>query len=168
MQTVDDPAADINDGLILSLRDLHHTMRSLYEGKASQKRILIILNECDNSSCFSSPERQENISSCHCLRCFSASSATFLPLSVREMSVVLRSDSFCVRTIQPEPSSLDRISLAEPGWIPKRSVRSLWVIASNSFRIIYKENEDTFRHGHRHGCRDDGGHHGDSNGHGGR
>ena len=44
MQTVDDPAADINDGLILSLRDLHHTMRSLYEGKASQKRILIILN----------------------------------------------------------------------------------------------------------------------------
>ena len=24
MQTVDDPAADINDGLILSLRDLHH------------------------------------------------------------------------------------------------------------------------------------------------
>ncbi len=44
MQSADDPAADINDSLIISLRDLHHTMRSLYEGKASQKRILIILN----------------------------------------------------------------------------------------------------------------------------
>ncbi|WP_304975963.1 MarR family transcriptional regulator, partial [uncultured Acetatifactor sp.] len=47
MQTIDDSAADINDGLILSLRDLHHTMHSLYEGKASQKRILIILNELE-------------------------------------------------------------------------------------------------------------------------
>ena len=52
------------------------------------------------------------------------------------MSVVLRSASFCVRTIQPDPSSLDRISLAEPGWIPKRSVRSLWVIAPDPFSMI--------------------------------
>ena len=37
--------ADINDSLILNLRDLSHTMRSLYEGKGSQKRILIILDE---------------------------------------------------------------------------------------------------------------------------
>lgn len=36
---------DINDRLITSLRDSGHMMRSLYEGKASQKRILIILNE---------------------------------------------------------------------------------------------------------------------------
>ena len=52
------------------------------------------------------------------------------------MSVVLRSASFCVRTIQPDSSSLDRISLAEPGWIPKRFVKSLWVIASNPFSMI--------------------------------
>lgn len=38
-------AADINDKLIINLRDLSHTMRFLYEGKGSQKRILIILNE---------------------------------------------------------------------------------------------------------------------------
>lgn len=38
-------AADMNDRLIINLRDLSHIMRSLYEGKASQKRILIILNE---------------------------------------------------------------------------------------------------------------------------
>ena len=37
--------ADINDSLILNLRDLSHTMRSLYEGKGSQKRILIILDK---------------------------------------------------------------------------------------------------------------------------
>lgn len=37
--------ANINHRLIINLRDISHTMRSLYEGKASQKRILIILNE---------------------------------------------------------------------------------------------------------------------------
>lgn len=36
---------DINRRLIFSLLDINHTMRSLYEGKASQKRILIILSE---------------------------------------------------------------------------------------------------------------------------
>lgn len=36
---------DINKELIIRLRDLSHTMRSLYEGKGSQKRILIVLNE---------------------------------------------------------------------------------------------------------------------------
>lgn len=38
-------AVDINDKLIINLRDLGHIMRFLYEGKGSQKRILIILNE---------------------------------------------------------------------------------------------------------------------------
>lgn len=36
---------DTNDKLIINLRDLSHIMRFLYEGKASQKRILMILNE---------------------------------------------------------------------------------------------------------------------------
>lgn len=38
-------ATDMNDKLIINLRDLGHIMRFSYEGKASQKRILIILNE---------------------------------------------------------------------------------------------------------------------------
>ena len=38
-------AADINDKLIINLRDLSHTMRFLYEGKGSQKRVLIVLDE---------------------------------------------------------------------------------------------------------------------------
>lgn len=42
-------AADINDKLIINLRDISHTMRFLYEGKGSQKRILIVLSERDGS-----------------------------------------------------------------------------------------------------------------------
>lgn len=42
-------AADINDKLIINLRDISHTMRYLYEGRGSQKRILIVLNEIDGS-----------------------------------------------------------------------------------------------------------------------
>lgn len=38
-------ASDINDKLIINIRDLNHIMRFLYEGKVSQNRILIILNE---------------------------------------------------------------------------------------------------------------------------
>lgn len=44
-----DKAADINDKLIIYLRDISHTMRFLYEGKGSQKRILIVLDENGSS-----------------------------------------------------------------------------------------------------------------------
>lgn len=37
--------SNINDKLVICLRDISHTMRFLYEGKGSQKRILIILDE---------------------------------------------------------------------------------------------------------------------------
>lgn len=40
--------AGIEDKLIINLRDLGHFMRFQYEGKASQKRILIILSEAEN------------------------------------------------------------------------------------------------------------------------
>lgn len=36
-------AADMNGKLIINLRNISHTMRFLYEGKGSQKRILIVL-----------------------------------------------------------------------------------------------------------------------------
>ena len=36
---------DINDRLVIRLRDLSHIMRSLYEGKGSQRRVLIVLSE---------------------------------------------------------------------------------------------------------------------------
>lgn len=40
-------SAGMNDKLIINLRDISHMMRGQYEGKASQKRILIILHESD-------------------------------------------------------------------------------------------------------------------------
>lgn len=36
---------DIEEALIIRLRDISHTMRGLYEGKGSQKRVLIVLRE---------------------------------------------------------------------------------------------------------------------------
>lgn len=39
--------AGMDDKLIMNLRDISHIMRGQYEGKASQKRILIILHESD-------------------------------------------------------------------------------------------------------------------------
>lgn len=41
--------AGIDDKLVFNLRDLSHTMRSLYEGKGSQKRILIVLDDMGGS-----------------------------------------------------------------------------------------------------------------------
>lgn len=38
-------AEDANGKLIMNLRDISHTMRALYEGKGSQKQILMILND---------------------------------------------------------------------------------------------------------------------------
>ena len=38
---------DINHKLIWNFRDIGHTMRQTYEGKGSQSRILIILNEAE-------------------------------------------------------------------------------------------------------------------------
>lgn len=40
-------SASMDDKLIINLRDVSHMMRGQYEGKASQKRILIILHESD-------------------------------------------------------------------------------------------------------------------------
>lgn len=44
-RTVNYDTLDINNKLIMNLRDLGHMIRFLFEGKGSQKRILIILYE---------------------------------------------------------------------------------------------------------------------------
>lgn len=38
-------AENVNGRLVINLRDISHTMRFLYEGKGSQKRILMVLND---------------------------------------------------------------------------------------------------------------------------
>lgn len=46
--TINYEAFDMNKKLIMNLRDLGHMIRFLYEGKGSQKQILIILLEAGN------------------------------------------------------------------------------------------------------------------------
>lgn len=38
-------AENVNGKLVINLRDISHTMRSLYEGRGSQERVLIVLSE---------------------------------------------------------------------------------------------------------------------------
>lgn len=38
-------AKNVNGRLVIGLRDISHTMRFLYEGRGSQKRVLIVLSE---------------------------------------------------------------------------------------------------------------------------
>ena len=40
----------IDDQLIIALRDVHRTMHSLYEGKSSQRRILMVLSDLGETS----------------------------------------------------------------------------------------------------------------------
>ena len=165
MQTVDDPAADINDGLILSLRDLHHTMRSLYEGKASQKRILIILNGLEAITQRDLTER-----------------LGIQPGSASEILSKLEGSGWIVRTQNESDRRTTDISLTDSGrkvaeealkqrrqrheemfsclsGEEKQELLSLLDKVRCDWKKRYKENEDTFRHGHRHGRRDEGGHH---------
>lgn len=43
--TLQYPEENVNGRLIINLRNISHTMRFLYEGKGSQKRVLIVLHE---------------------------------------------------------------------------------------------------------------------------
>ena len=186
MYTADDSATDINDRLIISLRNLHHIMRSLYEGKASQKRILIILNGSETIT-------QRDLTECLGIQ----------PGSASEILSKLESSGWIVRTQNESDRRTTDISLTDSGreiakeaqkqrskrheemfsclsGEEKQELLSLLEKVRCDWKKRYKENENTFKHGHRHGCRDDGGHHdghgrhdshrhhGASNGHGGR
>ncbi len=192
MHTANDSAAGIDDRLIISLRDLHHTMRSLYEGKASQKRILIILNETETITQRDLTER-----------------LGIQPGSASEILSKLEGSGWIVRTQNESDRRTTDISLTDSGreiaeealkqrrkrheemfsclsGEEKQELLSLLDKVRCDWKKRYRENENTFKYGHRHGCRDDGGHHeghghrddggyhdghghhGGSNGHGGR
>ena len=204
MHTANDPAEDINDSLIISLRDLHHTMRSLHEGKASQKRILIILK---GAGAITQRELTERLG--------------IQPGSASEILSKLEGSGWIVRTQSESDRRTTDISLTDSGreiakealkqrrkrheemffclsGEEKQELLSLLEKVRCDWKKRYKENEATCKHGHRHGhgdghghgenCghhdghghrddgeqhdghghRDDRGHHGASNGHGGR
>ena len=89
---------DMNNKLIWNLRDIGHTMRHISEGKGSQKRILMILNESPNITQSELTERLQ-----------------IQPGSVSEVIGKLEAAGLIVRS----PSETDRrttnISLTETG-----------------------------------------------------
>ena len=165
MRTAND-LADINDRLIISLRDLHHIMRSLYEGKASQKRILIILNESGEITQRYLTER-----------------LGIQPGSASEILSKLEGSGWIVRTQNESDRRTTDISLTDSGRKiaeealrqrrerheemfsclserEKQELLSLLEKVRCDWKERYKGDEDAFRHGHRHGCWDNCGHHG--------
>ena len=165
MYTANDSAAGIDDRLIISLQDLHHIMRSLYEGKASQKRILIILNE---SEAITQRDLTERLG--------------IQPGSASEILSKLEGSGWIVRTQNESDRRTTDISLTDSGrevaeealrqrrkrheemfsclsGEEKQELLSLLDRVRCDWKKRYKENENTFKHGHRHGCRDDGGYH---------
>ena len=165
MRAANDPAADINDNLITSLRDLHHTMRLLYEGKASQKRILIILNGLEAITQRDLTKR-----------------LGIQPGSASEILSKLEESGWIVRTQNEADRRTTDISLTDSGreiaeealrqrrkrheemfsclsGEEKQELLSLLDKVRCDWKKRYKKNENTFKYGHRHGCRDDGGHH---------
>lgn len=91
-------AADINDKMIINLRDISHIMRFLYEGKESQKRILIVLNE---TGTITQRELTERLG--------------IQPGSVSEVIAKLESAGLILRTLSEIDRRTADISLTEKG-----------------------------------------------------
>lgn len=169
---------DINKELILHMRDLNHIMRSLYEGKASQQRILIILNEVGNITQRDLTQR-----------------LGIQPGSASEILAKLENAGLIARAVSETDRRTANISLTELGMrtameaAERRNRRHVEMFACLSdgekadlLNLLEKLNEDWTRryraaavdgrgehHRHGHGCgckRDDGHGHGRENGHG--
>ena len=91
-------AMDISDELIFCLLDLNRTMHSLYEGKCSQKRILMILNE---TGCITQRELTE------CLG--------IQPGSASEIIAKLETAGYIMRTTSQEDRRTMNIELTGEG-----------------------------------------------------
>lgn len=169
---------DINKELILHMRDLNHIMRSLYEGKASQQRILIILNEVGDITQRDLTQR-----------------LGIQPGSASEILAKLQNAGLIARAVSETDRRTANISLTELGTrtameaAERRNRRHVEMFACLSdsekadlLNLLEKLNGDWtrryraaavdgrgehHRHGHGCGCRRDDGHgHGHENGHG--
>lgn len=157
-------AADINDKLIINLRDLGHIMRFLYEGKASQKRVLIILNETENITQRDLTERLG----------IKPGSASEILSKLEGAGLILRTQNEADRrTIDVRLTDAGRKLAAEAlaqrrnrheemfsclSEEEKQKLLSLLEIVCNDWRTRYAEHENPHEHGrHHHGHGGDGG-----------
>ncbi|MDE5930968.1 MAG: MarR family transcriptional regulator [Lachnospiraceae bacterium] len=90
--------ADRNHKLIINFRDINHTMRSQYEGRGSQKRILIVLLETGTITQRRLTER-----------------LSIQPGSVSEVLAKLEKGGLIVRTESPDDRRTTDIALTEQG-----------------------------------------------------
>ena len=91
-------AADRNRKLILNFRDINHTMRSQYEGRGSQKHVLIVLLETGTITQRRLTER-----------------LGIQPGSVSEVLAKLEKGGLIVRTESPDDRRTTDIVLTEQG-----------------------------------------------------
>lgn len=167
-------AADINDKLVINLRDLGHMMRQLYEGKGSQKRILIILNESETITQRDLTER-----------------LGIQPGSASEILSKLESAGLIVRTQNEEDRRTTDVCLTDHGRelaaeaLAQRQKRHKEMFSCLSegerqellsllekvwmdWRTRYREKGNGHGHGHHHGHHDNHGGHGGHDHHNGR
>lgn len=154
---------DMNDKLIMNLRDLGHSIRFLLEGKGSQKRILIILYETGSMTQRELTERLK-----------------VQPGSASEVIGKLESAGFIKRTPSKEDRRTTDIELTEAGrklaeeTIKQRKIRNQEMFSCLSdeekgylLTLLEQLNkdwdsrygEDDKRHGHHEGHRHHGHHH---------
>lgn len=91
-------AADVNGKLIINFRNISHTMRFLYEGKGSQKRILIVLLETGRITQRALTKRLD-----------------IQPGSASEVIAKLENAGLIVRTSSTEDRRTTDVSLTEEG-----------------------------------------------------
>lgn len=89
---------DMNSRLIFNLRNLSHTMRSLYEGRGSQKRILIVLSE---TGCITQKDLTEYLG--------------IRPGSASEVIAKLENSGYIIRSMSETDRRTMNIELSEDG-----------------------------------------------------
>lgn len=162
---------DMNSKLIMNLRDLGHMVRFLFEGKGSQKRILIILHETGNMT---QRELTEKMG--------------VQPGSASEVIGKLESAGLILRTPSEEDRRTANIQLTESGRIQaEEAARQRKIRHKEMFSCLSAEEKDTLlalmeklnadwdsryheinkefghreMHGKGHGPHEHHGHHGD-------
>lgn len=98
----------ITHKLIICLRDLSHTMRGLYEGRGSQKRVLIVLGELGGETTQRELTQQLGIQ----------------PGSASEVIAKLESAGLVARSPSPEDRRTASIALTEEGAAQAREAKA--------------------------------------------
>lgn len=163
----------MTEKLIMNLRDISHVMRFLYEGKASQKRILIILDE---SETVTQRELTERLG--------------IKPGSASEILSKLENAGLIIRTQNKEDHRTMDICLTDDGRNlaaealaqrkkrheemfsclseeEKQNLQTLLERVCSDWRIRYFQKEDLHSHRHHHDCHDGRKRHGGHKHHGG-